>query len=53
LDPTVRSPLLRTPVLRSRSCCLGLEHPVHLFVCSVLLGMPGSNELDTNPRFAQ
>lgn len=48
--PTGRPPLLRTSVLRSRSCCLGLEHPVHLFVCSVLFGMPGSNELDMNPQ---
>ena len=48
--PTACAPLLRTTIRRSRSCCFGLEYPVHLFVCPILFGMPRSNELDANSQ---
>jgi len=48
--PAVGPPLLPPPVRRGRLRRLGFQHPVHLFVGSVLLRMPWRDEFDPNPQ---
>src|SRR5580765_1847645 len=48
--PTVGTPLLRSQVTRRGSRRLRLQHPMHLLVRSVLLGMPRGDEFDSNPQ---
>jgi hypothetical protein len=44
VDPSIRPPLLRTPVARGPLSGFGLHHSMHLLVPAVLLGMPWSDE---------
>jgi len=48
--PTFGASLLSSPVARRWSRRLGLEHPMHLLVRSVLLRMPRGYEFDSNPQ---
>ncbi len=49
-NPTVCAPLLRPQMTRNPLGRFGLEHPVHLFVGSVLFRVPRRYEFDSNPQ---
>ena len=49
-QPSIRSPLLRSSIARHRMCRFGLEHPMHLFVCAVLLGVPRRNKFHSDSQ---
>lgn len=48
--PPANAALLRSSVGRSWTGRLGLEHPMHLFVCRILLRVPWDYEFDPNPQ---
>ena len=50
VSPPIYPPLLGAQIPRSGFRRLGFEHPVHLFVCSILFGVPRSNELDLDAQ---
>ena len=47
-DPSIRAPLLRSPMNRRKPCRFGLEHPMHLFVSAILFGMSWSDKFHSN-----
>src|SRR5882757_2752545 len=49
LGPAIRPPLLRPWVTRSRPRRLGLHHPMHLLVPTILFWMPWRDEFHPNP----
>jgi hypothetical protein len=49
-NPPIRPPLLRSPIARCRMRRFGLEHPMHLLVCTVLFGMARRDKFDSNPQ---
>jgi hypothetical protein len=51
LSPTIQPPLLRPRVAGGRSRRLRLQHPVHLLVRAIVLGMCGPGKFDRNAQY--